>query len=377
MDRSANTTQMAEEEAFSLMVRLMSNYEMRDMFTVNMTGLHLRLYQFERLLEDYEPALYCHLHRREVSPNLYATQWFLTLFAYRFPLQLVLRIYDLVLSQGLAAVLKFGIVLMRKNAKTLLDTKDMSHLTTFLKEKIFDVYIDKSPSAHSILESGFFGSAGGSEKDVYHADDLIRDACAIEISPETLARYTSEFQEKTRIDTERQNEVESLRSQVSNLSKSIRGLEEQSQQHDSEHVGIASDLVRTKVENESLKDANEVLRTRVDELQKMVDSQPAEVEARLAAEMDRIMARNIEVQNSNRELEDANSDMEKQLVTVKLENAQVCEHKRVCCRMLTCIVECGSRLAQAKDLGRAEHAWRCKDLGLLRCLEPLRQAITC
>ena len=314
---------MSEEEAFSLFVRLMSKYELRSMFTPEMSGLHLRLYQFERLLEDFEPALYCHLHRRHVSPTLYATQWFLTLFAYRFPLQLVLRIYDLILSEGPSALLKIGIVLMQKNSQTLLGMKDMSQLTTHLKEKLFDVYIDKSPSASSILESGFFGSTGGIDKEVYHADALIRDACAITISPETLATYTAEFDEKTRLEKARELEVDTLRQTNTTLSARVRGLEERAQQHDSEHVGLASELVKTKVENESLSDMNESLKMQVDELRKMVESQPAEVEQRLKEEMERIMARNMEVQNSNRALEDSMAEMERELVEAKMEHAQV------------------------------------------------------
>lgn len=191
---------MPEEEAFCLFVRLMNQYNLRDLFIQDMPGLHLHLYQFERLLEDLEPAVYCHLHRRGVTPNLYATQWFLTLFAYRFPLQLVLRIYDLILSQGLeSAILKFGIVLMQKNAKALLEMKDMAALTTFLKERLFDEYIDSAPSATSILESGFFGSAGGIDNQVYRADALVQDACSIKITPELLMQYTTEWGEKMRV----------------------------------------------------------------------------------------------------------------------------------------------------------------------------------
>ena len=182
---------MPEEEAFSLFVTLMNKYGLRDLFVADMAGLHLHLYQFERLLEEFEPALYCHLRRREVKPQLYATQWFLTLFAYRFPLQLVLRIYDLILSEGLeSAILKFGIVLMQKNAETLLGMKDMSTLTTFLKERLFDVYIDKAPSANSILENGFFGSTSGVDKEIYRADQLVKDAVAVKITPEMLKEYT-------------------------------------------------------------------------------------------------------------------------------------------------------------------------------------------
>jgi hypothetical protein len=315
---------MPEEEAFTLFVRLMSKYNLRSLFTAEMTGLHLHLYLFERLLEDYEPALYCHLHRRGVPPNLYATQWFLTLFAYRFPLQLVLRVYDLVLSEGLGAILKFGIALMQRNAQTLLEMKDMVQLSTHLKERLFDVYIDKSPSANSILESGFFGStSGATDKEVYRADELVRDACAVVITPETLVAYTSEFEEKTRAEKDREIELESLRNENANLSNRVRKLELRTQQSDAEHVDLASSLVRTKVENDSLLDENESLKMQVEELRKMVDKQPQEVEDRLKGEMDKIMARNIEVQDSNRGLEEQVQEMEQELVGTKMMHAQV------------------------------------------------------
>lgn len=315
---------MSEEEAFTLLVRLMSKYDLRSLFTLEMTGLHLHLYQFERLLEDFEPALYCHLHRRGVSPDLYATQWFLTLFAYRFPLQLVLRIYDLIFSQGLSAILKFGIVLMQKNAQTLLKMKDMSELTTYLKEKLFDVYTDKSPSASSLLDSGFFGSASsGADREVYRADEMVRDACAVDITAETLARYTAEFEESQRVEKEREIELINLRTVSATLAVKVKDLEERTQQHDIEHVGIASELVRTKVDNDALLDANEGLKFQVQELQKMVDAQPAEVEERLKEEMDRILQRNSEVQNQNRALEEQLEEMEQELVGTKMTHAQV------------------------------------------------------
>src|ERR1700712_3089817 len=204
---------MPEEEAFCLLVRLMNQYHLRDLFIQDMPGLHMHLYQFERLLEDFEPALYCHLHRRQVTPHLYATQWLLTLFAYRFPLQLVLRIYDLILSEGLEAIIKFGIVLMQKNAGTLLGMNDMVQLTAFLRDRLFDVYIDQAPSHSSILESGFFGSSGASiDKEIYHADQMIQDACAVKLTPETLKAYTLEWEEKTRVEKEREAELELLKS---------------------------------------------------------------------------------------------------------------------------------------------------------------------
>lgn len=314
---------MDEGEAFTLLVKLMHKYGLRQMFINEMPGLHLHLYQFERLLEDLEPALYCHLRRRSVTPQLYATQWFLTLFAYRFPLQLVLRIYDLIFEEGLeSTILRFGIAIMQRNAKTLLEMKDMSALSTFLKEKLFDVYIDQQPSASSILESGFFGSSGG-DKGIYRADVMVQDACAVPLTPQMIKSYTQEWEEKVRTEKEREEELQNLRHTVASQTSRIRILEEHAERSDKEHVQLASELVRVKVENEELQDANESLRVQVDELKKVVDKQPAEVEEKLRTEMERIMKRNIEVQNENRSMEDQMAEMEKDLVETKMKWAEV------------------------------------------------------
>jgi hypothetical protein len=318
---------MSEEEAFTLLVRLMHKYNLRSLFEPEMPGLHLYLYKFERLLEDLEPALYVHLKRRHVGPQLYATQWFLTLFAYRFPLQLVLRVYDLLFSEGMTAILKFGIVLMQRNKEALLGMRDMAQITTFLKEKLFDVYIDKSPSASSLLDSGFFGSvSGGADKELYRADEMVRDATAIIIADETLAEYTAEWEESQRLAKEAEQELETLRSGHAHLTSYVRTLEERAQQHDVEHVNMASDMVRLKMDNDTLADDNEGLKFQVVELQKMIDTQPEEVEAKLKAEMDRIMQRNIEVQNENRALKEEMDEMERELVNAKMSHAQVSDY---------------------------------------------------
>ncbi|KAI0445538.1 RabGAP/TBC [Xylaria telfairii] len=314
---------MPEEEAFCLLVRLMNQYKLRDLFIQDMPGLHMHLYQFERILEDLEPALYCHLHRRGISSHLYATQWFLTLFAYRFPLQLVLRIYDLILSEGLSAILRFGIVLMQKNSSTLLGMSDMSQLTTFLKDKLFDVYIDQSPSAGSILENGFFGSSSSNiDKEVYRADQLIRDACEVKLTPELLKAYGTEWEERTRVEKEREQELEQLRAANVNLAIKVRKLEERIEVSDREQADMANDLIHTKVENEELKDKNESLTGQVKELRIVIEKQPEEIEQAWKPERDDLMKRNAKVHEENERLEKELSELEEQLVQTKMQYAE-------------------------------------------------------
>ncbi|KAK0704733.1 rab-GTPase-TBC domain-containing protein [Lasiosphaeris hirsuta] len=315
---------MPEEEAFCLLVRLMNQYHLRDLFIQDMPGLHMHLYQFERLLEDLEPALYCHLHRRGISPHLYATQWFLTLFAYRFPLQLVLRIYDLIFSEGLSAIIKFGIVLMQKNSAALLAMSDMAQLTTFLKDRLFDAYIDAAPSSNSILENGFFGSSSSSiDKEVYRADQLVRDACEVKITPELLKTYATEWEEKTRAEKEREAEIDNLRLSNASYVQRVRRLEERIEAVDREQATLATELVHTKVENEELKDENESLKGQVQELRIVIQKQPTEIEAAWQLERDDLMKRNAKVHEENQKLEKELSELEEELVQTKMRYAEI------------------------------------------------------
>ncbi|KAI1842900.1 hypothetical protein JX265_012029 [Neoarthrinium moseri] len=315
---------MPEEEAFCLLVRLMNQYKLRDLFIQDMPGLHMHLYQFERLLEDLEPAVYCHLNRRGVSPHLYATQWFLTLFAYRFPLQLVLRIYDLILSEGLSAILKFGLVLMQKNASALLGMNDMGQLTNFLRDKLFDVYIDHAPSTGSILENGFFGSTSASvDKEVYRADQLVRDACEVKVTPELLKAYTAEWEEKTRTEKEREQLLEELKQSNASYAIKVRKLEERLQAADTEQTDMANELVHTKIENEELKDENESLKGQVKELRIVIEKQPQEIEDAWKLERDSLMERNQKVHEENQKVEKEMSELEEELVQTKMRYAEI------------------------------------------------------
>lgn len=315
---------MPEEEAFCLLVRLMRNYDLRELFVQDMPGLHMRLYQFERLLEDMEPALYCHLKRRGISPHLYATQWFLTLFAYRFPLQLVLRIYDLILTEGLSAILRFGIVLMQKNASLLLGISDMQQLTTHLKDKVFDVYIDKDPSAGSLLENGFFGSSSASlDKEVYRADQLVKDASEVKLTPETLKVYTAEWEEKTKAEKDRETELHELKMANQSYAIQLRKLEERVEACDREQADLATELVHTKVENQELKDENESLKGQVQELRLVIEKQPTEIEEAWKLERDNLMKRNESVHEENRKLEQELAELEEELVQTKMQYAEV------------------------------------------------------
>ncbi|EWC47639.1 hypothetical protein DRE_03259 [Drechslerella stenobrocha 248] len=322
---------MTEEEAFCLLVELMRTYSLRDMFTPGMKGLHLRLYQYDRLLEDLCPALSVHLNRRKAQSSLYATQWFLTLFAYKFPLQLVLRVYDLAITEGIeGAVLKFGIALMKKNEAALRQIDSLEALLPFLREKLFDAYIDKHPSPNSLKEAGFFGNGG--EKEIYKANELVKDACDIVVTPEMLHKYTVDWVEMDKREVEEMLEKEALKTHNMVLNSKLKQHSKEIESLTTEHVQVATDLVHKKMQNSQLLDENEGLKVEVEELKLVIeklnlviDKQPKEVEDKLKDEMEKIMKRNLEVHNENQSLEDQMREMEMELVGTKMSLAEITE----------------------------------------------------
>src|ERR1700730_6278383 len=103
------------------MFRLMETYDMRTMFTLNMEGLQLRLYQFTSLLAQILPKLSDHLAALSVHPPMFASQWFLTLFAYTFPISLVMRIYDIIFAEGAAeTIMRIAIAMLKKSEDVIL-----------------------------------------------------------------------------------------------------------------------------------------------------------------------------------------------------------------------------------------------------------------
>jgi len=134
---------MPEEEAFSMLVRMMNSYEMRGHYTPDMSMLTLRLYQFEQLMEETVPLVFKHLRNQGIRSTMYASQWFMTLFAYKFPLDLVYRVYDIILVEGIESILRFAIALLKANHDKILSL-DFEVLIEFLKNGLFEYYIVRS-----------------------------------------------------------------------------------------------------------------------------------------------------------------------------------------------------------------------------------------
>ncbi|GAA5876163.1 hypothetical protein JCM1840_007056 [Sporobolomyces johnsonii] len=232
---------MPDEESFCVLVRLMKSYDLRSHYTPNMPGLQLRLFQFDRLVEELLPGVFLHMLRQGVKSSMYASQWFLTLFGYRFPLELVSSVFDLVFAEGVEAIFRFAVALLKRNEAHLC-TLEFEDLIDFLKNGLFEGYapteeeLKKDPGA------------------LYHVHDFVREALQVRITPLMLDQFGEEWFHLCAQQNAHTAELDALRKANLQLSLQVRQLEASLSQINTEHCELVKQVVNARLEREELED---------------------------------------------------------------------------------------------------------------------------
>ncbi|KAF7114560.1 hypothetical protein CNMCM5793_009205 [Aspergillus hiratsukae] len=132
---------MTDAEAFCVLVRLMDHYDLRTCYQPDLSGLHLRVYQFQNLLARHRPSLFAHLESLNVEP-IYVSQWFLSFFAVSCPLPMLLRIYDIIFLEGACETLmRVALSLMQRNEKKIMACSEFEDVMQFLLSRsLWDTY---------------------------------------------------------------------------------------------------------------------------------------------------------------------------------------------------------------------------------------------
>lgn len=297
-----------EAEAFGLLVGLMKNYSLRTFFSPELPGLMLMLYQFDRILEETVPQVHSHLSRAGIKSSMYASQWFLTFFAYKFPLEFVLRIFDVVFVAGIESIMKFGVNLILKNGNKVMELQ-FDELLNFLKDGLFEVYRDSNG--------------------IYNVDAFVRDAMRdIVITPLSLSRYAGEYEELHQMEHERETKYESVRVRNHQLHRELNKLERDYAMLDKEHVEVANELINTRLRIQMLLDEKADLEASLTELQDTLqhereNSDPTTEQSPLAAleqDLEHTRLRNLEVKEENAQMEDRIRELEQMMQELKALN---------------------------------------------------------
>ncbi|RCH99480.1 GTPase-activating protein [Rhizopus stolonifer] len=274
---------MPDEDAFCLFVKLMNKYGLRGHFTPEMDGLHLRLYQFDALILEHLPHISRHLNEEGVSSTMYASQWFMTLFAYKFPLNLVFRIYDVVFTEGIDSIFKFAISLLKQNQAYILGLE-------------FEQLDDDRR--------------------------FVSDACTLNIPLKRLALLEKEYKQRLQKEAAEANTIEDLQKTNRELKKQFDAIQTKTNTLRQESKDVRTQLQKTLHELNSLKDEGESLERLIRSLEKRTTEIPQKIEAENESVFESVCSENAQLIGRNMSLEDRLQKAEATLIETKLDYAQ-------------------------------------------------------
>lgn len=131
----------------------MEDYDLRACFLPDLSGLHLRIFQFQRLLQQHMPDLAAHLDELGVE-TAYASSWFLSFFATTCPLPMLFRVYDVLFAEGASeTIMRVALALMRRNEKRLLALTEFEDVMQLLLSRaMWDPYGRNARSADDLVK---------------------------------------------------------------------------------------------------------------------------------------------------------------------------------------------------------------------------------
>ncbi|XP_051541351.1 rab GTPase-activating protein 1-like isoform X3 [Myxocyprinus asiaticus] len=207
---------MPEEQAFSVLVKIMFEYGLRELFKQNFEDLHCKFFQLERLMQEYIPDLYAHFLNLGLEAHMYASQWFLTLFTAKFPLYMVFHIIDLLLCEGISVIFNVALALLKTSKDDLLQTDFEGAL------KFFRVPVPKRYRSEE------------------NAKKLMELACSMKISQKKLKKYEKEYH------TIREQQ-EQQEAPIERYERENRRLQEANMRLEQENDDLAHELVSSKI----------------------------------------------------------------------------------------------------------------------------------
>ncbi|CAI9717836.1 rab GTPase-activating protein 1-like isoform X1 [Octopus vulgaris] len=228
---------MPEEQAFCVLVKIMFDYGLRDLFKQGFEELHLKFYQIQRFMHDLLPDLYNHFMDMGLEAHMFASQWFLTLFTAKFPLHMVFHVLDLYLSEGKDVIFNIALALLKMSRKDLLALDFEGVL------KYFRVHLPKRYRSEDT------------------AKELLLTAIGMKVTVKRLKKYEKEYLAQK--EQELQQEDPSERIQRENYR-----LQEENLRLEQENDDLAHELVTSKL---TLSNNLELSEIRCDQLEKDCD----------------------------------------------------------------------------------------------------------
>ncbi|KAK4036039.1 ecotropic viral integration site 5 ortholog isoform X3 [Daphnia magna] len=206
--------QMPEEEAFAVVVKLMQDYRLREIFKPSMAELGLVLYQLKNLVEELLPDLHAHFLSQSFDTSMYASSWFLTLFSTTLTLSVACRVMDAFLIDGMEIIFRLAVAILNFGKEDLL-SQDMEGMLKYFQKEV-PARFDPCP------------------------DPLFAAAYNVKYSAKRMKKWEKEYTALKTKEQEDQEEVRRLRTENRMLRQKVSMLETESSE-------LAERLVRGQV----------------------------------------------------------------------------------------------------------------------------------
>ncbi|KAI8072272.1 rab-GTPase-TBC domain-containing protein [Gongronella butleri] len=286
-----------ETAAFCLLVQLTGVYGLNGSLNQSTDTLEMLLYRLDHLLQMSLPELHRHMEATGLTPDVYASHWLTTCFAYGSPsAALTTHVMDLVLVQGTTVLDQFILALLKRNEQAML-TMGFEALVAFLQSEVFDVY-NSQPNQWVI--------------DMYQMD----------LSPKLYARLEKQYRVETMRRTRQRNDDEAVRQANDQLMSYLQEVQEKYRVLELEHQDVTRQAVETKLAMAKLDAENDDLRHQLSLMRHQFDDDQREAGRIHDAKMQEANHSNEQLKKHCTSLENQITDLEAILISLKMKYAE-------------------------------------------------------
>lgn len=122
-----------EVDAFWLFVILIEDFELRDNFSVGFPGLIKHFHVLDFLISDNLPDVYSHMLDKSVSVQMFATEWFMTLFTSTIPIKYSFRVLLKFFKKGWIFFYKLCLEIIKRLSGKILKSENLAAILNTLK----------------------------------------------------------------------------------------------------------------------------------------------------------------------------------------------------------------------------------------------------
>jgi hypothetical protein len=113
----------SEEESFWMFTQLIENYVPSSYYS-SMFGVILDQKVFDHLLRVKQTKLIRHLDKISLDASIINIQWFICLFSFTFDVEIVKKIWDIIIVKGFSAIFLIGLAVLSVLKKKIIEQND-------------------------------------------------------------------------------------------------------------------------------------------------------------------------------------------------------------------------------------------------------------